>query len=93
MNTSPVRDSFHDREAIEYNTAGAHDPMCPQYDCWLEGCTVCDECALIARVREDERKRAHNVIDRFDMFSDDREAMHAWIDGTPPNWWTEMPNE
>ena len=70
-----------------------HDPMCPQYDCWLEGCTVCDECALIARVRNDERKRAHNVIDRFDMFSDDREAMHAWIDGTPPNWWTEMPND
>ena len=34
-----------------------HDPMCPQYDCWLEGCTVCDECALIARVREDERKK------------------------------------
>ena len=32
-----------------------HDPLCPQYDCWLEGCTVCDECALIARVREDER--------------------------------------
>ena len=69
-----------------------HDPMCPQYDCWLEGCTVCDECALIARVREDERKRAHNVIDRFDMFSDDREAMHAWIDGTPPDWWTETSN-
>lgn len=35
-----------------------HDPMCPQYDCWLEGCTVCDECALIARVREDERAAA-----------------------------------
>ena len=33
-----------------------HDPLCPQYDCWLEGCTVCDECALIARVREDERR-------------------------------------
>lgn len=32
-----------------------HDPLCPQYDCWLEGCTVCDECLLIARVREDER--------------------------------------
>ena len=35
----------------------SHDPMCPQYDCWLEGCTVCDECALIARVREDERAK------------------------------------
>ena len=35
----------------------SHDPMCPQYDCWLEGCTVCDECALIARVREDEKER------------------------------------
>ena len=34
--------------------AMTHDPLCPQYDCWLEGCTVCDECALIARVREDE---------------------------------------
>ena len=36
----------------------SHDPMCPQYDCWLEGCTVCDECALIARVREDEQAAA-----------------------------------
>ena len=34
-----------------------HDPLCPQYDCWLEGCTVCDECDLIARVREDEANR------------------------------------
>ena len=39
-----------------------HDPMCPQYDCWLEGCTVCDECALIARVREDERRRAAEIV-------------------------------
>ena len=38
-----------------------HDPMCPQYDCWLEGCTVCDECALIARVREDERSKFVSV--------------------------------
>ncbi len=44
--------------------------------------------ALIARVREDERQKAHNVIYRFDMFSGDRDAMHAWINGTPPDWWT-----
>ena len=38
-----------------------HDPMCPQYDCWLDGCTVCDECALIARVREDERQKTFDA--------------------------------
>jgi hypothetical protein len=69
-----------------------HDPLCGQ-DCTCS--SVCDDvvcnCDLIARVREDERKRAHFVVDRFDMFSDDREAMHAWINGTPPNWWGDKP--
>lgn len=80
-----------------------HDPLCPAPLCdWTgevgndcmgyEDCWHDCQCTLIARVREDERQQAHKIIDRFDMFSDDREAMHAWIDGTPPDWWTETSN-
>ena len=69
-----------------------HDPLCPNGEMtWLSETSICLKCHVIARVREDERKRAHFVVDRFDMFSDDREAMHAWIDGTPPNWWGDKP--
>jgi hypothetical protein len=49
-----------------------HDPLCPQYDCWLEGCTVCDECDLIAKVREDEGNRYDGMaVVHWD-------AGHAW---------------
>ena len=58
-----------------------HDPMCPQYDCWLEGCTVCDECALIARVREDER--ASSLRDAQDAIESEWTEDPSW-DGT--NW-------
>lgn len=69
-----------------------HDPLCTTIRNTEMNEAFCD-CELIARVREDERQQAHNVIDRFDMFSDDRDAMHAWINGTPPKWWTETSNE
>ena len=69
--------------------AMTHDPLCPQYDCWLEGCTVCDECALIARVRDDERKRAVFIADRTINDNFDRDDAIAWINGTPPNWWKD----
>lgn len=66
-----------------------HDPMCQKANVMeIRFGNVCSQCDLIAKVREDERQKAHNVIDRFDMFSDDRDAMHAWINGTPPDWWT-----
>ncbi|HSG62046.1 MAG TPA: hypothetical protein VLA24_11520 [Pseudomonadales bacterium] len=72
----------------------AHDPLCPDgraaHNKPLP--SQCGWCVFASRVREDERQKAHNVIDRFDMFSDDREAMHAWIEGTPPDWWTETSN-
>ena len=60
-----------------------HDPLCLEH---IPGECHCD---LIARVREDERKRAHKIIDNFDMYSGDRDDMHAWIDGMPPDWWSE----
>ena len=72
-----------------------HDPSCPSLlDAGLPDKFGMMErascrCDIIVRVREVERKRAHLIVDGFDMFSEDREAMHAWIDGTPPKWWKE----
>lgn len=54
---------------------------------------ICDRLrACEQRVRANERERSHAIVDCFDMYIGDREAMHDWINGTPPDWWTEQPN-
>jgi hypothetical protein len=65
-----------------------HDPLCPPENIeWaVHSCVVCD---LIARVREDERKRAVFIADRTINDNRDRDDAIAWINGTPPYWWKD----
>lgn len=70
------------------------DPMCPWqgYErapdnvCWR-----CDTCRLIAKVREDERKRAIEIVDNTINDSGDRADAKDWIKGNRPDWATEGP--
>lgn len=70
-----------------------HDPMCSAIDeigtlAHVEPGFVRDcQCQLIARVREDERKRAVLIADHTINDSNDREDAIAWINGEPPTWW------
>jgi hypothetical protein len=67
-----------------------HDPLCPNGDMtWLPDTSICLQCHLIARVREDERKRAVFIADRTINDSYDRDEAIAWINGTPPYWWKD----